>query len=81
MTKTLGSFLNPEGHLRVIGARGLNIRGKIDKVLDKVTKQKTYKRLQKSMRQSMTLIRAWKKWNRRIPGRHPRLLQRSGKGH
>jgi len=38
MTETLGSFLNPDDHLRVIGAQVLDGRGKIDKVLDKVTK-------------------------------------------
>ena len=37
MTETLGSFLNPEDHLGVIGAEVLNGLSKIDKVLDKIT--------------------------------------------
>ena len=57
MTESLGSFLNPEGLLRVIGAQGLNGHVKFNKVADKVTEQKTYKRLQKGIRQSMSLIR------------------------
>ena len=76
MTEILDSFLGPGDRLRVIGAEVLNGLGEIDKVLDKVTEQKTYEGLQKRVRQSMSLIRVQKEWTRHIPGRHPRLLQR-----
>ena len=81
MTESLGSFLSPEGPLRVIGAQGLNGRVKLNEVADKVTEQKTYKRLQNGIRQSMSLIRVRKKWIRSIPGRHLRLLRRQEKEH
>lgn len=54
MTEILDSFLGPGDRLRVIGAEVLNGLGEIDKVLDKVAEQKTYERLQKRIRPSMS---------------------------